>query len=203
MLSVEANKNNLTSTLTTLTPVGVVLSPALSTSKKASKSKQKPTKRNDTTGKDLSDNDPDSNTNALPNFMPNRTSGNYFENFQQTRNTLTKPVDSFQLFFTYEVFRTIAQHTNSYAWINIAKKQTYCDTGGAWKETDSKDMKTFRALLLYQGFVHANRNDRYWATRSLCHGLWARSFMSRNRYQALLGMLHVSDPLTEDIRATL
>ena len=81
------------------------------------------------------------------------------------------------------------------------KKQTYCDTGGAWKETDPSEIKTFIALLLYQGFVRANQNDRYWTTRSLYHGLWARSFMSRNRYQALLGMLHVSAPLTEDTRA--
>ena len=151
----------------------------------------------------MSYNDPDSNTNVLPNFMPNHIPGNHFENFLQTCNTLTKPVDFFQLFFADEVLRTIAQHTSSYAWINIAKKQTCCDTGGAWKETDSKEMKTFIALLLYQGFVHANRNNRYWATRSLYHGLWCRSFMSRNRYQALLGMLHVSGPLTGDTHAKL
>ena len=93
----------------------------------------------------MSYNDPDSNTNVLPNFTPNRTPGNHFENFQQTCNTLTKPVDFFQLFFTDEVPRTIPQHTNSYTRINIAKKQTNCDTGVAWKETDSKEMKTFLA----------------------------------------------------------
>ena len=153
MLSIEADKNNLASTLAILMPVGVGSSPTLSTSKKASKSKQKSTKKNDTTSKYLSYNDPASNINVLPNFMPYRTLGNHFENFQQTCNTLKKPVDFFQLFFTDEVLRTIAQHTNSYAWINIAKNQTYCDTGRAWKETDSKKMKMFTALLFYQGLV--------------------------------------------------
>ena len=62
----------------------------------------------------------------------------------------------FQLFFTDEVLRTIAQHTNSCARINTAKIQTYCDTGGAWRETDSKEIKTFIGLLLYQGFICAN-----------------------------------------------
>ena len=70
----------MTSTLATLTPVGVGLSPALSTSKKASRSTQKPKKMNDTTSRDLSLNDPDSNTNILPNFTPNHTPGNHFEN---------------------------------------------------------------------------------------------------------------------------
>ena len=173
VLSVKANNNNLTSTLATLMPVGVGSTTALSTSKTGSKSKQKPTKKNDTTSKDLSYIDPDSNTNALPNFTPNRTPENHFENFQQTCNTLTKPVDFFQLFFTDEVFWTIAQHTSSYPWINIAKKQTYCNTRGAWKETDSKEIKAFIALLLYQGLVCANRIDRYWEKRNLYHGLWA------------------------------
>ena len=86
--------------------------------------------------------------------------GNHFENFQQTRNTLTKPVDFFQLFFTDEVLRAIAQHKNSYTWINIAKNQTHCDTWGVWEETDSDEMKAFIALLLYHGFFHANRNHR-------------------------------------------
>ena len=113
--------------------------------------------RSDTTSKDLSYNDPDSNTNVLSNFTTNHTPGNYFENFQQTRNTLTKSTDFFfQLFFTDEVLRTIAQHTNSCAWINIANIQTYCDTGAAWKETDSKEIKTFIGLLLYQGLICAN-----------------------------------------------
>ena len=184
-----------------MTLVGAGSSPALSTLKKASKSKQKPIKRNDITSKDLSYNDPDSNTNVLPNFTPNRTPGNHFENFHETRNTLTKSVDLFSV--TDEVLRTNAQPTNSYDWIIIAKKQTYCDTGGAWKETDYKEMKTFIALLLYQGLVRGNRYDRYWATRSLYHDLWAQSFMLRSCYQALLGMLHVSYPLTEGTHAKL
>ena len=61
----------------------------------------------------------------------------------------------------------------------------------------------FIALLLYQGLVRANRNDRYWATRSLYHGSRAQSFMSRNRYKPLLGILNLSDTLTEDTQPKL
>lgn len=52
--------------------------------------------------------------------------------------------------------------------------------------------------MLYQGLVKVSTNSRYWSTKSLYHGLWTRRFMSRNRFQALLGMLHVVDPLQED-----
>ena len=37
----------------------------------------------------ISYNDPDSNTNVLPNFTPNCTPGNHFKNFKQTHNSLT------------------------------------------------------------------------------------------------------------------
>ena len=73
VLSVEEGNNNFTLKLAILTPVGVEWSLALSTSKKSYNSKQKPTKRNNTTIKDLPCNDSDSITNVLPNFTPNRT----------------------------------------------------------------------------------------------------------------------------------
>ena len=149
---------------TTWTSVGVAsLHNTLSkkTSKKTSKSKQKPVRKIDTISKDLSYDNPDNNTNLPPNFTPNRIPGNHFERIQQTRNALTKPCDFFQLFFTDDVLRTIAKHTDSYAWINIAKEPSYAKNEGAWQETDLKEIKIFIALLLYQGLIRVNRNDRY------------------------------------------
>ena len=37
-----------------------------------------------------------------------------------------------------------------------------------------------------------------WSTNTLYHGIWARMFMPRKRFQALLSFLHVVDPRTED-----
>lgn len=39
--------------------------------------------------------------------------------------------------------------------------------------------------------------DRYWSTKTLYHGLWARSIMSRDRFSALMAMLHVLDSSAE------
>ena len=40
----------------------------------------------------------------------------------------------------------------------------------------------------------------YWSTAPLLHGLWAQSFLSRDRFHALLAFLHVDDPRTEEGR---
>ena len=59
-------------------------------------------------------------------------------------------------------------------------------------------MEKLIALLLYFGLVDVASFQRYWSTMTLYHGLWARSIMSRNRFKAIMGMLHVVDPFTED-----
>ena len=47
------------------------------------------------------------------------------------------------------------------------------------------------------GLTKVNSYDRYWNTKTLYHGLWARSFMPRKRFQALMAMLHIVDPTRE------
>ena len=58
-------------------------------------------------------------------------------------------------------------------------------------------MKKFIACLIYQGLVKVPTYHRYWSTLSLYHGLWARTMISRDRFIALLSMLHVVDPNNE------
>lgn len=141
---------------------------------------------------------PDEYTNNIPDFTPHRHPGSHVNMQQCTRSSFTKALDFFQLYFTDDIIDSIVKHTNAYAWINIANKQSYSGNDGDWKETDANEMKKLLALLIYQGLVKASTFNRYWSTKSLYHGLWARRFMSRNRYTSLLAMLHVVDPTTED-----
>ncbi|XP_028418086.1 piggyBac transposable element-derived protein 4-like [Dendronephthya gigantea] len=39
--------------------------------------------------------------------------------------------------------------------------------------------------------------EKYWSTKTLYHGLWARKMLSRMRYKALMAFLHVVDPTNE------
>ena len=53
--------------------------------------------------------------------------------------------------------------------------------------------------MIHSGVVHV-RGDvkKNWSTKTLYHGLWVRSILPHTRYFAILAMLHVVDPATED-----
>ena len=111
---------------------------------------------------------------------------------------MTKAVDFFRLFFTLELIQEIVKHTNAYAWTVIEKKQAYADKWGAWKETSVEEIEKLIAIILYFGLVHVNTFQDYWSTKTLYHGLWARTFLSRLRFKSLMATLHIVDPSSED-----
>lgn len=133
--------------------------------------------------------------NTLPNFTPSRPPGPQIH--QVLRNQMSNAEDFFLLFFSNEMIETICENINKYAWLNIHKKPYYGDKNGAWIETNPDEMKKLIALLLYQGMVKVPTLERYWSQKSLYHGLWAREFMSRDRFKALLAFLHIVDPSNE------
>ena len=93
----------------------------------------------------------------------------------------------------------ICNHTNTYAWANIAEKQAYADKDGACTPVTPNEMERLLALIIYFGLVKLNEVQDYWSTKSLYHGLWARNIISqRNRFKALMAMLHIVDFDTED-----
>ena len=49
------------------------------------------------------------------------------------------------------------------------------------------------------GVVHIRGDvEKNWSTKTLYHGLWARSILSSTRYFAISAMLHVVDPATKE-----
>ena len=48
------------------------------------------------------------------------------------------------------------------------------------------------------GIVRLPRHDSFWSIKSLFHGLWAREIIGRDRFKALLAMLHVADRSQEE-----
>lgn len=135
--------------------------------------------------------------NQLPAFTPNRPPGLHLE-APILRGAMCKAIDFFQLFFTMELMARICEYTNSYAWAAMADKCYYGDRHGAWIETTPQELNKLIALVLYCGLVNVSSFHRYWSTKTLYHGLWARSIMSRDRFKALMAVFHVVDPATED-----
>ena len=116
------------------------------------------------------------------------------------RTSMTKALDFFNLFFTADMEDNIVRQTNTYALLKVTggTHRTYCQRDGSWKPTTPDVIRKLVALLLYFGLVRVGTHfDRYWSTKTLYHGLWARAIMPRLRYRALMGFLHVVDPTTE------
>ena len=137
--------------------------------------------------------------NQLPEFEPNRPPGVYIGR-PVTRNTMTRAFEFFHLFFTTSIVSDIVKYTNSYAYEHIMEEshRSCTQPDGSWLEVTSEEIERLIALLLYFGLVKVGGSvDRYWSTKTLYHGLWARAIMGRNRYRALMAMLHVVDPATE------
>ena len=139
--------------------------------------------------------------NPVPPFAPSRPAGIHFG---QTllRNAMTKAVEFFHLFFTFDMINTICTHTNSYANYHVfsGTHQSYTDStaGGSWRDVTPDEIKRLIALI-YMGLVKVVGDvDKYWSVKTLYHGLWARAIMSRTRFKALMAMLHIVDPATED-----
>ena len=134
-----------------------------------------------------------------PQFTPAREPGIHLEE-PFLRNSMVKPVDFFRLFFTREMVESIVLHTNTNAYIHTAAGgyKSYTRPDGSWQETTSDEIQRLIALLIYFGLVKVVEDvDKYWSTATLFHGLWARSIMPRLRFLALMGFLHIVDPLNE------
>lgn len=133
--------------------------------------------------------DEDLKLNNLQPFTPERTPGHQLSS-NQLRGKKSA-LDFFSLFFGEQVISKIAKHTNEYDHKTIYNKSTNSKESGEWKETSPEEIRRLIALLLYQGFVRVSSFKSYWSTKSLYHGLWAREIMSRNRYSALMSMIHI------------
>ena len=147
---------------------------------------------------------PDNDDNVVPPLTPHRSPGVHFP-WIVLRNAMTTAVEFFKLFFTVELVSSIAEHTNSYGYIHIidGRHNSNAWSDGSWKDTTTEVIYTLIGLHIYFGLVKVSSLCKYWLTRSPYHGLWERALMSRNRYFALMSMLHVVDPLLEEARSKL
>ena len=138
--------------------------------------------------------------NVLPQF-DSRDVGFRFPGYL-TRGSLREAKDFFELFLDDSILNSIVTHTNSYAQEKIFSGQgsSYTKSDGSWQDVTADEIRRFIALLIHFGVVHVRGDvQKNWSTKSLYHGLWARAILSRDRYFAILSMLHVVDPASEDL----
>ena len=74
--------------------------------------------------------------------------------------------------------------------------QLYTQHDGSWQDVTPDKLKRLIALFIYFSLVKVSHVDKYWSTKTLYHGLWARDILLRTRFRALMALLHVVDPAT-------
>ncbi len=138
--------------------------------------------------------------NELPPFTPHRPSGIHFEG-PTLRGTMTTELEFFNLFLNPQMISAIVAHTNTYAQLKVGNRgyhRGYVTREGEWIATSDEEVNRFVVLLIYFGLVKVSGDvAKYWSTKTIYHGLWARKILPRHRYQALAAFLHVVDPTNE------
>ena len=127
--------------------------------------------------------------NVIPPFTPKQPPGIHFER-AVLRGAMTTELEFFLLFLTPEIISDIATHSNKYLQTKLADRR--------YSRTSPEEIEKLIALLIYFSLVRVDSDvERYWSTKSLYHGLWARKMLSRDRFKAIMAFLHVVDPDAE------
>ncbi|KAK1152068.1 piggyBac transposable element-derived protein 4-like [Acipenser oxyrinchus oxyrinchus] len=146
--------------------------------------------------------DPDHEAPTPLAFTPKRPVGTDFGNTSQvlrsSASRMTREIDFFTLFFTQEVVADICGFTNARGWGLVTDRPSHGNRQGAWDEVTPGEFLKFIGLIIYMGIVRLPDLHRYWSPASCRHGLWARAFMTRDRFESVMAALHIVDPDAEN-----
>ena len=106
------------------------------------------------------------------------------------------PIDYFMLFFSEDIFQTMADQTNLYASQYLETPDNFLKPASrlkTWSDTDVSEMKAFTAINMMMGLTRkpsiADHQSTHWASETPGFS----SVMSRDRYQLLLTFLRFND----------
>lgn len=107
--------------------------------------------------------------------------------------SLARPSTFFSLFFDEEIINLLVVETNRYANDKLSEPGLSRNARvRKWKDVDQKEMKKLFGIIMWMGLVKMPNISNYWSTSKLYNSLIPQ-YMSRNRFELLLSMLHVSD----------
>ena len=108
-------------------------------------------------------------------------------------------LDIFLLFVDDEVINHIVVETNRFAEQNIASKPKLKHARmNKWNKTDPEEIKKFLGLMMWIGLVRLGHLEYYWSQNGVYKLTFPSAVMSRNRFQALLAMVHFNNNETSD-----
>lgn len=101
------------------------------------------------------------------------------------------PLEYFDQFFNEEVISFIVEETNRYAEKFLDSNElTPSSRILNWKDTTSKEMKCFFALLLLQGVIDKPKQKWFWSARPIISTPFFGKVMSEKRFSLIMKFLH-------------
>lgn len=110
-------------------------------------------------------------------------SGSHVESIEDKSD----PLSYFLLFVDEELAEILVSETNKYA------SAIYQAKNMNWKDVDLNEFFVFLGVMLLTGRHRKNKLRDNWSTDALMHTPIFSQVMSRNRFQAILSMLHFSE----------
>ena len=97
-------------------------------------------------------------------------------------------LQAFKLFFDNTLLDLLVVETNQYHAQFVKDKPD-----ATWVDLGKEEMMAFLGLVLAMGLVHLPEISDYWSTESITNIPWFSGVMLRNRFQAILHFLHLSN----------
>ncbi|XP_025425482.1 piggyBac transposable element-derived protein 4-like [Sipha flava] len=131
-------------------------------------------------------------TNAHITFNPHNLPVGVNPDLIETLS-LASPFTFFSLFFDEEIINLLVVETNKYANDKLSEPGLSRNARlRKWKDVDKTEIKKLFGIIMWMGLVKMPCISNYWSTNKL-YNSYISSYMSRNRFELLLSMLHVSD----------
>ncbi|CAH1998833.1 unnamed protein product [Acanthoscelides obtectus] len=133
----------------------------------------------------------------LFNFDCNKTNAVSQHCLMLLEHTEKTPLDFYNLFLDDEIMDLIVSNTNLYATQELCKliAREEITTGSrynAWTDTNREEMKIFIAFLLWMGLDRKPEIRDYWK-KHILYKNDVSCYISRNRFELLLGFIHFAD----------
>lgn len=109
-------------------------------------------------------------------------------------------LEFFQLFFSVEMITKKCYHTISYANDHYLRNSPILHQtclGNMGGNNTRQNEETDCSCDIFWSLRISSHIDKYWSTKTLYHGLWARTIIPCIRFRSLMAFLHVADPCTE------
>jgi len=132
---------------------------------------------------------PNINSNII--FNPHDSTG-INTDIIDTMNSAS-PFDFFTLFFDDEVVNLIVMETNKYAHDKLNTPGTSNHSRiNKWTDIDKDELHEFFGIIMWMGLVKMPSISHYWKT-SVLYKSEIPFYMSRNKFELILSVIHVSD----------